>query len=144
MRGMCTEEKYRRWLIRKAMAHVRRDRARGRLDATGRAYRAAIHAAVIRSCGRDEYTGRRLDWSRISKYDNASSKAGRTRYKHRFRNLPTVDHEGSGVAAPLFAICAWRTNDAKHDLTYKDFVALCSDVLAHRRRSVLHRQGGRR
>jgi hypothetical protein len=72
-----------------------------------------------------------LRWDLISKYDNAASSAGRRTYKGTFGDLPTVDHVGDGVGAPDFRICAWRINDAKNDLTYEQFVALCRAVLAH-------------
>jgi hypothetical protein len=28
-------------------------------------------------------------------------------------------------------ICAWRTNDAKNDMSYAEFFALCQRVVAH-------------
>jgi len=134
LRGQCPEKNYRRWLHRKAMAHVRRDRKRGFASATVSAYTAAIHEAVEESRGLDAYTGQPLKWRLLSRWDNAASKAGRTRYKQRFGDLPTVDHVGGTGARAQFRICAWRTNDAKHDLLYEDFIALCRAVLAQDRR----------
>jgi hypothetical protein len=129
--GVVAPEKYRRWLQRKAAAHVRRDRKRRRGTPSISRYKQAIHAAVLASAGRDAYTGLLLDWSLIGRYTNATSKAGRVRYKHRFADLPTVDHDGGSASTPLFRICSWRTNDAKHDLPYVDFVRLCRVVLKH-------------
>ena len=131
LRGRCTETTYRKWLHRRAMAHVRRDRKRRVMSATVAAYKAAIHAAVEESRGLDAYTGQPLRWRLLSRYDNAASKVGGTRYKQRFGDLPTVDHVGGAGARAQFKICAWRTNDAKHDLLYKDFIALCRAVVAH-------------
>ncbi len=30
-----------------------------------------------------------------------------------------------------FVICAWRTNDAKNDISHTEFVALCQWVVDH-------------
>ena len=77
----------------------------------------------------DAYTGEALDWSLISKYDNADSKSGRRDYKKGFALLPTVDHKATEQDAD-FAICGWRTNDAKNDLQYQEFLELCKKVVA--------------
>jgi hypothetical protein len=129
--GHCEPRAYSRWLRRKAAAHRRRDRKRGNADATIEAYRVAIHAAVELSGGKDAYTGHALRWDLISKYDNEQSKAGKRAYKQSFGDLPSVDHVGDGLGAPDFRICAWRTNDAKNDLSYDEFIALCRHVIAH-------------
>lgn len=123
-------EAYDRWLNRKAAAHVKRDRARGR-PATRAQYKAAIHQAVVMSEGRDAYTGEQLHWHLISTYSNEASSEGRHVYKATLALLPTVDHFEAGVSAADFRICAWRTNDAKNDLSSADFVALCRRVVAH-------------
>jgi hypothetical protein len=122
--------KYERWLSRKAVAHVRRDKRRGNVSAVTEAYKIAIHKAVLASNGEDFYTGECLDWTLISKYDNASSMAGRRKYKSSFALLPTVDHLGDGTGSPEFVICGWRTNDAKNDLNYEQFLELCDKVVA--------------
>lgn len=121
---------YERWLVRKAAAHVKRDRKRGH-TCSGSAYRHAIHEAVLRSDGRDAYTGEALDWTLISTYDNEDSKAGRHAYKAGFALLPTVDHVASDATSASFKICGWRTNDAKHDLSVNAFLDLCRSVLEH-------------
>lgn len=128
--GKVTAEAYERWLNRKALAHVKRDRLRGR-PCTRTAYKEAIHAAVLGSDGNDHYTGEPLDWSLISTYTNEDSQAGRHAYKLGFALLPTVDHLSASATEASFKICAWRTNDAKHDLSVPDFVALCRRVLEH-------------
>jgi hypothetical protein len=124
-----TREAYVRWLQRKAAAHVKRDRKRGNASATLSEYKRAIHIAVCASNGRDAYTCEELDWGSISTYDNDSSKEGRCAYKAAFALLPTVDHIADGLGPADFAICGWRTNGAKGDLTLKDFVALCERVM---------------
>jgi hypothetical protein len=126
-----TERVYLDWLNRKAATHKQRDRKRGFLEVTGAKYRNEIHEAVLRSDGRDAYTGELLDWSLISKYNNDASKEGRHNYKAAFAMLPTVDHVEASARTASFVICAWRTNDAKNDLGNSDFLELCEKVLLH-------------
>ena len=129
LEGVITQAYYERWLHRKAMAHVRRDRGRGSKDATNEEYKIAIHRAVEESQGKDAYTDEPLDWALISTYANEESKAQKGQYKKRFALLPSLDHISDGCGATLFKICAWRTNDAKNDLTYQEFVDLCTKVI---------------
>jgi hypothetical protein len=110
---------------------VRRDRKRGNTKATNAAYKVAIHRAVQCCGGHDHYTGEHLDWSLLSKYRNAESKAQGRRYKATLALLPSADHVGDGLGEADFKICAWRTNNAKNDLSHDDFVALCRRVVAH-------------
>jgi len=120
---------YERWLHRKANTHVQRDRGRGNSTATNEEYKIAIHQAVCQSAGKDAYTGEELDWSLLSKYNNKESKTHGRIYKQQFALLPSVDHVGDGKGPAKFKICAWRTNDAKNDLTYEEFVDLCRKIV---------------
>jgi hypothetical protein len=129
--GIVTGDAYERWLARKAKAHVTRDRKRGYSSAMTALYKESIHAAVLLSAGRDEYTGEQLDWHLISTYKNEDSKEGRHTYKAGFAMLPTVDHVTAGATEASFRICGWRTNDAKNDLSLDDFLELCRRVLGH-------------
>lgn len=131
LEGVVSQEAYERWLSRKSAAHRRRDLRRGNKTATNQEYKAGIHHAVEHSGGCDAYTGQRLRWDLISKYDNAASKLGKRHYKAGFALLPSVDHVGDGLGEANFKICAWRTNDAKNDLTYLDFIDLCRLVVQH-------------
>lgn len=125
-------EAYERWLDRKAIAHVKRDRARGHSPtvATRLLYKEAIHSAVVVSGGLDCYTGELLHWHLLSKWNNIESQLGKHGYKAKFALLPTVDHVNAGATEASFKICAWQTNDAKNDLSVPDFVALCRRVAA--------------
>ena len=126
------QETYGKWLQRKAVARVVRDRKHGNSEhATVASYKAAIHAAVVMSQGKDAYTGERLDWRLLSRYDNELSKEKGRAYKKDFAMLPTVDHIGDGLGKPRFVIASWRTNDAKNDLTIPEFLAVCRAVLKH-------------
>jgi len=129
--GVVTQEIYERWLRRKAQAHLKRDRRRGNETDHAEKYREAINRAVLDSGGKDTYTGEKLDWRLISRYDNDESQEKGRRYKREFALLPTVDHAGDGKGSPDFRICGWRTNDAKNDLNLDDFVSVCRAVLEH-------------
>lgn len=120
---------YPRWVKRKAANLCKRDRKR---HGTGtlKQYRQAIHDAVVMSKGRDHWTGERLDWSLIGTYDNGAAAAGKGKHKKQYAMLPTIDHR-SNEPTPDFVICAWRTNDAKHDMTPRELLTFCRLVLEH-------------
>jgi hypothetical protein len=126
-----TQVSYEKWLRGRAAAHIKRDRKRGNTTARNEAYKMAIHHAVEQCGGYDHYTGERLDWSLLCKYSNEESKAQGRRYKATLALLPSVDHLGDGRGEADFKICAWRTNDAKNDLTHDEFVVLCRRVVSH-------------
>ncbi len=126
-----TQDSFEKWLRGRTTAHLNRDRKRGNISATGEAYRMAIYRAVVHCGGTDHYTGEALDWSLIGKYSNAESKAKKRAYKATLALLPSIDHVGDGLGEADFKLCAWRTNDAKHDLTHEEFVSLCRRVVAH-------------
>ena len=126
-----TLEKYRGWLAAKAAAHARRDQRRFPAWVSSAKYRDAIHAAVLASHGKDAYTGEELQWELIGTYNNAESQLGKHKYKAGFALLPTLDHVVADDPAAGFCICAWRTNDSKHDLNTEAFVDVCKKVLEH-------------
>jgi hypothetical protein len=125
-----TQDVYERWLQRKAQAHVKRDRRRGNETCSVSSYKQAIHNAVVSSNGIDAYTLEPLEWNLVSTNDNVESNKHGRNYKARFALLPTVDHVGDGTGQAYFVICAWRTNDAKNDLSYEEFISLCKKVVA--------------
>ena len=129
LEGVITQAHYERWLHRKAMAHIKRDRKRRDKKVTNEEYKLAIHLAVEESQGKDAYTDEPLDWTLLSTYDNEESKAHKAQYKMRFALLPSVDHVGNETGPTEFKICGWRTNDAKNDLNYQEFVDLCRKVV---------------
>lgn len=126
----CDQARYKRWLQRKAVAHVKRDRKRQTVCTVAQ-YKAVIHAAVCASEGKDFYTGEQLDWSLVSKWDNESAKSGRAKYKKSMALLPTLDHAKDEKGEPKFVICSWYVNDVKSDLTPEEFLQLCRRVLEY-------------
>lgn len=120
---------YSRWLHRKAMAHVIRDRRRWSAEIRVADYKKAIHEAVMAGDGCDPYTGEKLDWHLIGTFNNVEAKGAGSGYKRQFRLLPTVDHLDQGHSEkPRFQICSWEVNDAKSDLTHEDFLRLCRRI----------------
>ena len=122
---------FEKWLRGRAVAHRTRDRRRGNVSATVEGYKRAIYAAVLHSEGNDHYTGEPLRWDLIGKYSNIESKMHKRVYKRTLALLPSVDHVGDGLGEAEFNVCAWRTNDAKSDLSFPDFLALCRSVVEH-------------
>ena len=129
LKDVVSPEMYEKWLGPKATAHVKRDSKRAQSGVTNSLYKEAIHAAVILSNGLDAYTGELLDWKLISTYNNEESKKGKHGYKASLAMLPTVDHVSAGATEGSFCICAWQTNDEKHDLSTERFFELCMKVL---------------
>lgn len=130
LKEIISQDIYERWLHRKAQTHVRRDRNRGNKNCTVGIYKIAIHRAVESSNGIDAYTGELLAWELLSVYDNNESKKLGRKYKAKFALLPTVDHVGDGTGPAHFKICSWRTNDAKNDLSFNEFLELCKKVVS--------------
>lgn len=128
LEGTVTESKYKRWLHRKASAHVKADKKRFKKISTIAIYKDRIHSAVQRSNGLDEYTGTKLDWHLISTFNNKNVK--RVGYMKKFDDLPTVDHvqtaDGKG-----FKICSWAVNRMKSDMTEKQLIERCKKIIKH-------------
>ena len=128
--NLCQPKEFDKWLERKARTHVKRDRKKG-LTATREAYKIAMHNAVIESSGLDAYTGKKLSWNLINKFDNDTAKKKGREIKKEFGNLPTIDHCYDNKNILTFKICSWRINDAKNDLNIDEFIGLCKTVLNH-------------
>jgi len=129
LEGVVDQVAYEKWLHRKAMSHIKRDRNRGNSTATNEAYKIEIHRAVSDSNGVDYYTEEKLNWTLLSKYNNEESKKFGRSYKSQFALLPSVDHVDDGKGRANFVICGWRTNDAKNDLSYGEFIKLCIRIV---------------
>jgi hypothetical protein len=117
------------WVQRKAVTLSKRDQKRGG-SGNVQQYRLAIHQAVVASQGRDHWTGERLDWDLIGTYDTREAGGDQGEHKRQYALLPTIDH-GSNQPESDFVICAWRTNDAKHDMTPPELLEFCKAVLNH-------------
>ena len=126
LNGRVTPSDYRKWLQRQAVQHRKRDKPRGNKK-TIADYKKAIHKAVMKSNGLDPYTREQLVWELAGKWRNEDAKKGGLKYKRKFALCPSVDHVSYGK--PNFKICAWRTNDAKGDLSITEFRDLCRKVV---------------
>jgi hypothetical protein len=129
--GRCTHTVYIKWLNNKADTLLKRDKKRGKAYAriaTKSLYKKKIHQAVFASGTIDPYTGETLAWELISKWDSHEHPDG---YKKKFYLMPTVDHVTPDVLE--FEICSWKANDAKSDMSPKEFVEFCGKVAKFRR-----------
>ena len=131
LEGILDPKQYKEWLYKKAAAHSKGDLKRFNQKRTAESYRNLIHDAVQKSEGKDFYTGESLHWQKVSTYRNEDSKAGKSKYKSGFALLPTLDHIRRTDDIFEFAICGWRTNDAKSDLDLPEMLAFCEKVLIH-------------
>lgn len=131
------QTRYEKWFRRKATAHYRGDVNRFGQKHSAEYYRDLIHAAVCASGGKDFYTGEALHWGKISTYNNAASKQGKSKYKAEFALLPSVDHVWKDDGTFAFVICGWRTNDTKADLPLHELLALCERILVNHGYTVL-------
>ena len=133
LNGRAGIEKYRKWLDSKAASLRGRDRnqKKSSLLPSKARYKEKIHEVVSRSGGKDAYTGKRLDWELIGKYDNEKSKQGSRDYWACFKEMPSDDH-ANGIPGKLdFEVCGLQTNDSKTWLSYEEFVKFCRQVIRH-------------
>jgi len=115
--GIVEKSEYKRWLDKRVRAHVRAHykRFKGTKDPNRKKCREDIHKAVKDSLGKDDYTKEQLKWTLLNE-------PGRQPLK------PTVDHNWEKGTCK-FKICSFKTNDAKSDLSYGDFVELCRKII---------------
>ena len=146
--GRVTQQQYSLWLEGRAKMLLRRDQKRGKPYAQegGQAivgqnsnnpqgrngiralYKSLIHYAVV-DCGPDDpYTGEKLSWELIGTWTNTNIEGRRPdSYGAQYALMPTVDHTDPDVLE--FEICSWKVNDAKGNMTPKEFIALCRCVV---------------
>ena len=127
--GMCSQEQFNTWLMRKTRSILRRDRKRGNTCGTYREYKLAIYRAVVDSSGNCAYTGKLLRWDLISMYDNKMAKLGGRKYQRMLYEVPTIDHVSDGLGVPDFRICSWVVNSCKNQLGLQEFLMLCRQIL---------------
>ncbi|WP_156521991.1 hypothetical protein [Croceicoccus mobilis] len=120
-------DKYHDWLLEQAKSLRLRDKSSGQAAPPLADYVMALHRAVRRSKGLDEYTGKQVKWYRI----NHQRPAGPGRRKHRTRGTwPSVDHY-NGTGKLDYRICSATVNFAKSALDEAAFVDLCRKVVRH-------------
>jgi hypothetical protein len=130
LKGICTEDVYRKWLDKRAEQLYVRDRDERRpyaLKGSKSLYKKAIHAAVYASGLPDPYTGERMKWELIGTWD--WTKKVTDEIKAKYRLLPTVDHVDPYGNVLKFEICSWRINNCKVGLTPEEFVEVCRKVV---------------
>jgi hypothetical protein len=114
---------YDKWLKKRARALRKHDRNRENHPHTAASYEAALHTAMKRSGGVDEYSGEPIDWSLAFRNGILSKGA---KHRRKFAAAPSLDHvTGGGL---LIAICRDDTNTAKGCMTVSDFYAFCATI----------------
>lgn len=123
------------WVMKKGYSLYQRDlkRTNKEFNYDYNDYRQKICEAIKKTpyVGKDYYTGEKLDWNLIGKYQNSDAKQNGKAYKRKFALMPTVDHINA-EAKPEFVICSWRMNDAKNDLSECGFTKLCIRFLRNK------------
>ena len=122
-----SDGKYSELIQRKAVAVTRRDKRRGGQYTVKQAIEA-INEAFHRCNGFDPYDGSKLNPKLLGTYNNEEAKAQGADYKRRFAMLPTVDHVKPEPVLD-FKIVSWQTNEAKGDMSTKEFIAYCRRVV---------------
>ena len=116
-------ENYTNWLTKRSKSLMRHDRKKGNTVHPIGHYRQALHTAMIRSQGFDEYSGEPINWSLA--FTNRNGKVG-AKSRRKFSDAPSVDHiTGGGLGV---AICRDDTNTAKGCMTPADLHAFCKAV----------------
>jgi hypothetical protein len=127
--GICTEEDYRKWLIKRARELYLRDLAQGRpytVHGSQAEYKKLIHAAVIAAGLIDPYTGETMNYALIGTWDTSHDQPDD--YNRQFYLLPTVDHVDPYADVMELEICSRRINMCKSGLTPDEFVGVCMRV----------------
>lgn len=133
LEGKIVRGAYTIWLTRKARSLRKRDRKRGYfLNYTNEKYKIKIHKAIIESKGKDYYTGEKIDWGKMGKYDNEQSKKDGRDYWKKIWDAPSVDHYDSSKNL-VFKICTILTNDMKNHMDENEFIERCKKVVKWQR-----------
>ena len=117
---------YRQWLTSRAKACQSHDRNGQKCVHEPEYYRRAIHNAMKRSGGLDEYNGKPIDW--MLAFQNRNEKAG-SKSRRKFAAAPSIDHVTGG--GNDVAICRDDTNSAKGCMTENGFYEFCASIVAH-------------
>lgn len=125
-----TQSEYQNWLSRKSKSIVSRFLKKDNKKMKLEEVKIKVHEAIYKSDGVDFYTGEKLDWHLIGKYDGKKAKEGGLEYHRKFALLPAIDHYQNRKLLD-FVVCGWTVNDAKNYLSHVEFVELCRKVLRH-------------
>jgi hypothetical protein len=131
--GRVTQKQYSRWLEGRGKDLFTRDRQRRKpfaLKSSRSLYKSLIHYAVVNAGEFDPFTGDRLSWELIGTWTDVNTEARRPdAYDAKYALMPTVDHKDPDVLE--FEICSWKINNAKGNLTPREFIALCKRIARH-------------
>jgi hypothetical protein len=131
LKGIITEETYRKWLMKRAWQLYSRDLRQGRPYAYRGArvlYKQAIHAAINRAGLLDPYTGETMKYELLGTWDSTKGKDWPDGQIRKYYLMPTVDHVDPYSNVLNLEICSWRINECKAGLTPDEFVEVCRRV----------------
>ena len=94
-------------------------------------YKNKIYEAILKTGLFDPYTGDKIDYSLICKWNSKLAEEGKLEYKKLFAMLPSVDHKDPDATVLEFEICTWKTNECKSNFNPEEFIAFCSKVLSN-------------
>jgi hypothetical protein len=135
LQGTVTQADYNTWVLRKARELFSKDLKRNRayaLAGSRKKYRDEIHGAVMENGITDPFSGDKLKWDLILKWDDSKDK-GHQNFVKKFYLLPTADHKDPYGKDLDFEICSWLINSCKNDQTPEEFIKMCADIVKHRR-----------
>lgn len=98
-------------------------------DADG--YKRKINEAVCENGSTDPFTGEKLRWDLVSKYDPTRIRKEKG-YLKQFYLMPSVDHIDPDSDTLEFEICSFIINLCKTNQTPSEFVDLCQRIISYR------------
>ena len=130
----CSQDDYNKMLTERSRKLCKRDKKKKMpfaASASPAIYRAKIHEAFSNAGLNDPYTGDKIGYNLIGKWDSKLAEEGKLEYKKQFATLPSVDHKDPNASVLEFEICTWQTNECKSSFNPSQFIAYCSKVLAN-------------
>lgn len=133
LKGVQTPYVYSHWVVGKSATVYRRDCRRKRpyaLKSSQGEYGDAIHEAMIAGNGIDPFTGDRLRFELIDKYDPVKAR-GDIIYEKSFDLIPTVDHIDPEADVLALEICSQRMNLCKSEQNPAEFLEMCRKIVEY-------------
>jgi hypothetical protein len=131
LNGELTPYRYSRWVCMKSATVRNRDLRLGRPFAkilSHEDYGNALNEAVIACNGIDPFTGEKLRFDLVGKFDPAKA-VGDIVYEKSFDLMPTVDHIDPEAGVLALQICSFRINSCKNEQTPEEFLAMCRKIV---------------
>jgi hypothetical protein len=128
----CTQEDYNKTLTKRSKTLFKRDKKKKMpwvSTSSAAIYRAKMHEAFSNAGLNDPYTGDKIGYNLIGKWDPNLAYFGKDKYLKQFATLPSVDHKDPNSQTLEFEICTWQVNQCKSDFNPEEFIVFCNKVL---------------